>query len=172
MNKNTLIIFLLHFSSISFGQNTVIKSMIDSLQYINANSLDCSADLYWRIISNGENSIPFLIDKLTDTSSTNIISVCKKTKLNVAEVSYEALTEIGEFPMYLMTHIQFDYFENNGCWSFYTYFYNDRNKKEFKNLVSNWYLKEKNKYKSKRISKNKLSECQKKYGITKFYKWK
>ena len=92
MKKLVLIIFTLHFLTISYGQNAEIKSMIDSLKYLKSDSLDCSADLYWRIIAKGNDVIPFLIDKLTDTTSTNIKSDCKKIKLNVVEVSYEALS--------------------------------------------------------------------------------
>lgn len=171
MKRLILTIFLLHFLTTSFGQNADIKSMVDSLKYLKVNSLDCSAGLYWQIIAKGDNAIPFLIDKLTDTNSTNIKSSCKTTKLNVAEISYEALTEIAEFPMYVMTHIQFDVI-HNGCWSFYNYLYNDGNKKEFQKLVREWYLKEKKHYKAKTISKKKLTACQKKFKITKYYEWK
>lgn len=163
-------IFFLNYLTFSFGQNAEIEKMVDSLHYLKANSLNCSADLYWRIISKGEKAIPFLIAKLTDTSSTNINSACKRTKLNVAEISYEALTEIAYFPMYLMTHIQFDVIHNE-CWNFYDYFYKDENKKQFQKMVNDWYTKEKKNYKAKTISKKKLSDCQRKYNITRYYDW-
>lgn len=170
MKRLIAITFFLHSLTLSFGQNADIKTMVDSLQYLKADTLDCSADLYWRIIGKGDKAIPYLINKLTDTSSTNIKSPCKKSNLNVGEISYSAMTEIAYFPMYLMTHIQFDVIHND-CWNFYDYFYKDENKKEFQKMVQDWYLKEKKNYKVKTISKKKLSDCQKKYKITKYYDW-
>jgi hypothetical protein len=170
MKRLTAITLFLHSLTLSFGQNAGIKTMVDSLQYLNPHTLNCSADLYWRIIAKGDKVIPFLIDKLTDITSTSISSPCKKTKLNVAEISYEALTEIAYFPMYLMTGIQFDIIHND-CWNFYDYFYKNENKKEFQKMVQDWYLKEKKNYKVKFISKKKLSDCKKKYKITKYYDW-
>src|SRR5690606_1863821 len=138
MKRLIAVTFFLHSLTLSFGQNADIKAMVDSLQYLKADTLDCSADLYWRIIANGDKAIPLLIDKLTDTSSTNINSHCKKARLNVSEISYEALTEIAYFPMYLVTHMQFDIIHND-CWNFYNYFYKNENKKEFQKMVKDWY---------------------------------
>jgi hypothetical protein len=46
-----------------------IQSLVDSLQYMQSDTLDCSADIYWRIIAQGDKAIRYLIEKLTDTKS-------------------------------------------------------------------------------------------------------
>ena len=55
--------------------------MVDSLKYLKADTLDCKADLFWRIVAKGEKVIPFLINKLTDTTPTNVRFRCKNDRL-------------------------------------------------------------------------------------------
>jgi hypothetical protein len=165
-----IIVFsFLHF--LSFGQNTDIKIMVDSLQFLKSDTLDCRADLYWRIISKGDKAIPFLIEKLDDTTATNVSYKCKLTKLNVAEVAQQALTTIADFPVFLITHEQFCLI-TNGCWSFYDYFYNDGNKIIYKKMVKDWYAINKTKFKAEKISKSLRLDCSfKKYKIITYYRW-
>jgi hypothetical protein len=101
MKKIIATIFMFHCLTVSFGQSSVIKSMVDSLQYLKVDTLDCNASLYWRIVAKGDKAIPFLIDKLNDTTPTKISNSCKATKLNVGEVSYFALQQIAFFPALL-----------------------------------------------------------------------
>jgi hypothetical protein len=145
--------------------------MVDSLKFLKGTTIDCSTDLYWRIIATGDKAIPFLIEKLNDTHPTNFKSGCKKTNLNVAEVAYAALTHIMYMPMYVMTHIQFDVIRD-GCWSFYECFYNDINKIAFQKMVRDWYAKEKKNYRLKRIPKSEFNDCYKKFKIKKYLIWK
>jgi hypothetical protein len=108
------IIVIVFFGLNGFGQNHVTKEMVDSLSrvpFLYSDTLDCNANLYWRIVARGEEAIPYLIAKLTDTLPTNIKFHCKKGRLNVGEVSYFAIHEIGYFPMFLVTQMQFDLFE-------------------------------------------------------------
>lgn len=160
----------------SFGQNANIKSMVDSLQYLNVDTLDCKADLYWRIISKGDKAIPFLIDKLTDTTQTSVKYHCKKTRLNVGEVAHFTLAQIADFPAFLVTKIQFDLIQidetGEGCWNFYDFLFINANKLRYQNDVRNWYNKEYSKYKAENIPKKKQTACQNQYGIDKFYRWK
>jgi len=175
MKRLIATIFFLHCLTISFGQKTNLKSMVDSLQYLKADTLNCTADLFWRIISKGDKAIPFLIDKLTDTTQTRIKFHCKKTNLNVGEVAQFALTEIASFPAFLVTKLQFDYIiidENGeGCWSFYDFLFINSNKPRYQKDVRNWYEKQRSKYKAEKISKKKQTECQKQYGIDTYYRW-
>jgi hypothetical protein len=168
----TLLIFSLTFS---FGQKIDIKAMVDSLRFMKADTFNCSADIYWRIIAQGKNAIPFLIDKLTDTTQTNIKYHCKKIRLNVGEVAQFALTDIADFPAFLVTKIQFDLIiideTGQGCWSFYDFLFINSNKPRYQKSVREWYDKEKTKYKAESISYNKQTECQKKYGIDTYYRW-
>jgi hypothetical protein len=176
MKRLIITIFALHCLAISFGQNTDIKSMVDSLQYLNADTLDCKAALYWRIVAKGDKAIPFLIDKLTDTTATKIKYHCKKTSLNVGEVAHFALKQIADFPAFLVTKMQFDLIAidntGEGCWSFYDFLFIDANKPRYQKDVRNWYANQHSKYKPKKISRKKQTACQKQYGIDRFYRWK
>lgn len=162
---------MFHFLTVSFGQSSVIKSMVDSLQYLKVDTLDCNASLYWRLVAKGDKAIPFLIDKLNDTTLTKLSNSCKATKLNVGEVSYFALQQIAFFPAFVITHIQFDVIYSNDCWSFFDYFFNNGNKRQYQDLVRKWYDSNKEKFKAQKISKKKMTECQKKYHIDKYLMW-
>ena len=169
----TLLIFSL---TLSYGQKVDIKAMVDSLQFIKADTFNCSATIYWRIVAQGKEAIPFLIDKLTDTTETNIKYHCKKTKLNVGEVSHFALTDIAYFPVFLVTKMQFDVIvlDETGreCWSFYDFLFINSNKPQYQKNLREWYAKEKAKYKAEKISIKKQTECQQQYGIHTYYRWK
>lgn len=175
MKKLIATIYVLHYLTFSFGQNTDIKSMVDSLQFLNVDTLDCKADLYWKIISKGDKAIPYLIDKLTDTTQTRVKYHCKKTRLNVGEVAQFALTQIADFPAFLVTKIQFDVImiddTGEGCWSFYDFLFINSNKLRYQNDVRNWYANQHLKYKAEKISKKKQTECQKQHGIDTYYRW-
>ena len=149
--------------------------MVDILNYLKADTLDCSADLYWRIIGQGDKAIPFLIEKLTDTTQTRVKYHCKKTRLDVGEVSQFALTEIAEFPTFLVTKMQFDVIKpdetGQGCWSFYDFLFINSNKVRYQKDIRNWYDQEKLKYKAEKISKKKSNACQIQYGIDTYYRW-
>src|SRR6185312_8553969 len=168
MKKFIATFFLLHILTFSFGQNKDVKLMVDSLQYLKADTLDCRATLYWEIISQGEKAIPFLINQLNDTTLTNISHSCKTTKLNVGEVAYFALQQIAFFPAFVITHIQFDVIYSNGCWSFFDYFFDNKNKRDYQNLVRQWYGNNKAKFKVQKISQKKLTACQKQFHIDKY----
>ncbi len=171
MKKLIAVIYFLHCLALSYGQNANIKSMADSLQYLKADSLDCSATLYWKIVAQGEKAIPFLIGKLNDTTLTNISHKCKATKLNVGEVAYFALQQIAFFPPFVITHIQFDVAYENGCWSFLNYFFNNANKQHYQYLVGEWYNTNKTKFRVQKISKKKQTTCQKQFHIDTYLMW-
>lgn len=171
MKKFIATFFLLPVLTFSFGQNTDVKLMVDSLQYMKADTLDCRATLYWKIISQGEKAIPFLIDKLNDTTPTNISHSCKLIKLNAGEVAYFALQQIAFFPAFVTTHIQFDVTYRNGCWSFFDYLFNNANKKDYQYLVRQWYDTNKAKFKAQKISKKQQTACQKKFHIHTYLMW-
>jgi hypothetical protein len=174
MKRLIAIILLLHCFKISFGQSADVKSMVDSLQYLKADTLDCSADLYWRIISKGDKAIPFLIDKLTDTAQTRVKFHCKKTRLNVGEIAQFALTQIADFPAFLVTKLQFDIITidetGQSCWNFYDFLFINSNKLRYQTDVKDWYGREGAKYKAEKISKKKQTECQKLYKIDVYYR--
>jgi hypothetical protein len=151
-----------------------MASMVDSLRFIKSDTFDCQAGIYWRIIQKGKEAIPFLIEKLTDTTPTNIRYHCKKTPLNVGEVAHFALLEIASFPAFLVTRIQFDLIDVNedgsSCWNFYEFLFMNKNKARYQKSMRDWYEREKTKYKLIRIAKR--TQCQIRYGIRSYYDWK
>lgn len=145
-------------------------SLISQLPNMTSDSLDCNADIYWRIIKRGQASIPLLIESLSDTTMTNVYDHCKKGKLNVAEVSYFALEELAEFPAFVVTQIQFDVIDEHGCWSFFDYFFDNKNKIAYQTKVRDFYNT--NKYVYVKFDAKDLTTCHKKYKIEGKLKWK
>ncbi|MBP6720978.1 MAG: hypothetical protein KA239_01555 [Bacteroidia bacterium] len=135
-----------------------------------AENLDCSADIYWRIIQRGQASIPLLIESLTDTTMTPVYDPCKKGNLNVGEIAYFALAELAEFPAYAVTQIQFDVIDKNGCWSFFDFLFENHNKKEYQKKVMEFYAS--NKFVFHSFDASELNACRKKYHITGKLQWK
>ena len=158
--KNTQAKTIIHFT-ISNSDST--DSLVSKLNEIKTDTLDCSADIYWKIIKRGKASIPFLIESLTDTTQTNIYNNCKKDKLTIGEVAYFALEEIAEFPAFKVTQIQFDV-NSDGCWNFYEYFFNPKNKKEYQVMIRKFYTE--NKYIYFKYNESELNNCQIKYKIS------
>jgi len=171
MKRSVIAAFFLLQFTLSFGQTGSIMSMVDSLKYLKADSLDCKADLFWRIVAQGDKAIPFLIAKLTDTTPTNVRFHCKKGKLNVAEIAQRALTNIADFPASAVMHSQFDVIDNDGCWSFYAFFFMNSNKHRYQDSVQAWYSRERPKYKVVKIPKSEQDKCRLKYGIDTYYRW-
>ena len=145
--------------------------MTDSLLYLKSENLYCSADLYWRIVAKGKEAIPFLIDKLNDTTQTNVSHHCKATKLNVGDISYFALQQIAFFPAFHITNLQFDVIYGNGCWSFFDYLFDNANKSGYQDLVRKWYDKNRTKFTIQKIPKGKLTLCQQKFNIDSYLMW-
>jgi hypothetical protein len=145
------------YNSVDFEKSR--DSLISLLPNMKSDSLDCSADIYWRIIKRGKESIPLLIESLTDTTMTNVYNHCKNDKLNVGEVSYFALEEIAEFPAFVVTQIQFDVIDGHGCWNFFYYLFDNKNKKEYQKKVRDFYAS--NKYIYAKFSTKELNDCRK-----------
>lgn len=148
--------------------------LIAKLAKMETDTLDCSADVYWEIIGKGRAYIPKLIESLIDTTSTNIYHGCKSGKLNIGELSYFALEEIGDFPAFVVTNVQFDVISLNeggySCWSFYDYLFDDKNKAEYKAKVKSFYKEARFEYIEYQDSI--ITDCMKKYSIKGKYKWR
>lgn len=177
MKKLLLLSCLCLHSVVVFSQTNTLGKLTDSLQYITGDSIGCESDISWRIVAQGEPAIPYLIDKLTDTTLTPVKHHCKSTPLNVGELAYFALIEIADFPAFAVTHIQFDVFtidESTGkyCWTFYDFLFLNRNKALYQKNMRDWYAREKKQYKKIVIPSGKRTGCQKKYGIASYYRWR
>ncbi|WP_430404752.1 hypothetical protein [Fluviicola sp.] len=157
-----------------FTHNSAVgpDSLILKLAEMKTDTLDCSADAYWQIIAKGKEYIPKLIAALTDTTPTSIYNLCKGGNLNIGDLCYFALEEIGDFPAYIVTRIQFDVIEvkdNWSCWSFYEYLFDNRNKLEYQEKAKTFY--EKSTFKFVKFPNSKMTDCMKMYNITGRYKF-
>jgi len=176
--KKLLLLSCLSLHTIAgFSQANAICKLTDSLQYVTGDSIGCESSIFWRIVAKGEAAIPYLIDKLTDTTLTPVKHHCKTTPLNVGELAYFALVEIADFPAFMVTRIQFDVItidESTGkyCWTFYDFLFLNRNKARYQKNMRDWYAREKKEYKKIVIPPRKRTGCQKKYGIGTYYRWR
>jgi hypothetical protein len=153
------------------NSNDPIRMMVDSLKYISGDSLNCNADLYWRIVTLGEKAIPYLIENITDSTLTHIKYDCKKGPLTAGEISYFAIDKIA--PIYAFRDIGIQFCTSkNGCWSFYDYLFQNENKLYLENRLAIWYLKNKSTFKYISKADSTLSQCEKKYKISGYYEIK
>jgi hypothetical protein len=175
MKKLLLPLLLFCCCSSGYSQTNNISSLIDSLQYMKADTIDCRAGLFWRIVGNGEKAIPSLINHLTDTTPTLVRHHCKKTTLNVAEVCQAALEHIASFPAFMVTHIQFDVItlDKTGkpCWTFLDFLFDNANKPRYQKNVRDWWEKERGNYKVIHIRDIDQTPCMKENGINTIMRW-
>ena len=168
MTKLLSIFFILIFGSTRIiGQTSNIKVQVDSLKYLKQPGLVCNP-IYWRVVATGKDAIPFLIDKLDDTTHIQTSLTCKTTNVKLGDICFKALTEIFNIPLFYVTHQQFDYFDQNGCQQgVFTYL--DNNRQKFKSQILAYYMKYKTKLKYIRYDKNYKNDCKKKYKIFGYY---
>lgn len=141
-------------------------SLILKLAEMKTDTLDCSAAIYWEIVGKGKEYIPKLIESLTDTTPTNIYHGCKGGNLTIGELSYFALEEIGDFPAFVVTRIQFDVIklmDGWRCWSFYNYLFNNHNKLEYQKKAKIFY--QKSQFKFVPFPDSKITDCMRIYHI-------
>ncbi len=149
------------------AQTNSIKAKVDSLQFLNEQPFSCTS-VYWRILGTGKETIPFLIDRLGDTTLTQISLTCKQKNVTVGDICYEALTEIINIPLFYVTHQQFDFIDQSGCQqSVFTYL--DNNRQKFKSQILTYYNKYKIELKFVRYSKDYKNDCKKKNKIFGYY---
>lgn len=166
--KIYFILILIFNLSHSFGQNDDLKAKIENLKFTNSEFLNCDSD-YWKIIAYQKIAIPYLIEKLNDEHITNAKYNCKTENLKVGDIAYLALNEILNIPLFEVTNVQFDWFENNGCrGGLFNYIENNRNK--FKEQVDQYYLKNKLKLKFVKFKKRDLTKCRIQNKINGYFK--
>lgn len=138
------------------------------LSNLKSGNLDCSVKEYWELISKGKKSIPLLIENISDTTMSDVYNDCKKERLNVGELSFFALNEIVELPIYKITKIQFCVFDDQNCWSFYDYLFDNSKKIKLQTDLRNYFLKSKLIFKE--YHKSEINDCMKKYSVNgKYY---
>jgi hypothetical protein len=176
--KKTIVTLLILFGSIhAKSQDGDTKQLVDSINLINADSIDCNTAIYWRIVAKGKEAIPFLFDKLMDSAITNVQHPCKMKTLTAGDIAFLALNQIADFPAFVVLKIQFDVFSHNEkgklCWSLYDFVFTNASKKYIQQHYKDWWEKEQKSYKEVKLKSDELQDCLKKtYGITKHYRWK
>ena len=159
MNFKLFIALLVYLPLISFGQGQ-ITNQIDSLQFIddmpyicrgnvenNSNlNVGCGDKTFWNIVKQKEKAIPFLLNKLNETTMTKAIVPNFGYNYRVADIAYTALSEIVHgIPTFKLLGIEFD---KEGCG--YCAYWENLNENyqhriDFRLATQNWYKSNKNK---------------------------
>ena len=120
----------------AFGQMRTADKIVDSLKYLSANAFDCHS-VYWRIIGHRDEVILSLIAKISDKTKTKVKWECKKRCLRVGDLSFMALSEIVNLPLFTITGQQFDVINDNCRPGVYEYI--EKNRLKFQEQVKKWY---------------------------------
>jgi hypothetical protein len=107
-------------------------------------SVGCGDQIFWRVVKQKQDIIPFLLDKLSDTTQTETSVPYFGGQYTVADIAYTALQElIKDIPTFELLGVKFD---KNGCGycSYWNHLQKDlKNRKKFQTNVRNWYDKNK-----------------------------
>jgi hypothetical protein len=126
----------------------VIKQ-VDSLRFVKEMPYICGPgicgdNLYWEAVGLRDSGIELLIDKLDDTTSTTANVVLFGGNYTVADIAYNAITEIiHDVPTFELLGVPLD---KEGCCycSYWQHLNKDfSNRQKFKEAVGNWYHKNK-----------------------------
>jgi len=144
-----LILVLLPCFSFSQTEN---RKLVDSLKFIKEmpyicrdtvptnQSIFCVDKIFWRTVKQKKDIIPFLIDKLADTTHTEANVQNFGGQYVVADIAYTALGEIIKgIPTFELLGVKFD---KTGCGycSYWNYLRSDiQNRIKFQSLVRSWY---------------------------------
>ena len=159
MNLRHIICLLTLLPFISFGQEEIVHK-IDSLKYVddmpyicrgnveskNELSMGCGDKRFWSTVKQKEKAIPFLLEKLNDTTMTEANVPNFGYNYSVADIAYVALEEIIHgIPTFELLGVKFDQ-EGCGYCSYWQHLdKNYKNKANFKIAVQNWYNSNKDK---------------------------
>jgi len=104
----------------------------------------CGDEIFWQVVKQKQDIIPFLIDKLSDTTQTTAIVPNFGGTYSVADVAFVALEEIIDgIPTFELLGVKFD---ENACGycSYWSHLRKNRkNRKKFQTNVLKWYAKNK-----------------------------
>lgn len=138
--KHFLILFL--FLPISAYSQINYKKLVDSLKYVQEVPYihNCNDTILWRIVGEGKEIVPFLMEKMTDTKKLKEVYVPNfGGEYTVADVAYIAIEEIIKgIPTFELLGVPFS--EDCGYCSYWFYVRcNRKNRKDFRNAVKKWY---------------------------------
>jgi hypothetical protein len=153
MKSLTYVLFLI--PCLTLAQTNYYK-LVDSLKLVSdmpyicegqipdSLSYGCGDKYFWQVVEQKENIIPFLLDKLSDTTMTSAYVPNLGGQYAVADVAYAALEEIiKDIPTFSLLGVKFD---KKGC-GYCAYWdhlrKNIRNRLKFQANVRKWYNKNK-----------------------------
>ncbi len=166
---NFLTFILLLFPCLTFAQPDNRK-LVDSLVFVKDMpyicegsvltelSAGCGDRIFWKTVMQKQAVIPFLLDKLIDTTQTEASVPNFGGQFTVADIAYAAIQEIIKgIPTFELLGVNFD---QGGCGycSYWNHLRNDiQNRKQFQTNVRSWY--EKNKPKLVWVKSNRFLTC-------------
>src|SRR5688500_15883894 len=153
MNKWTIILILIPALATAQADN---KRLVDSLRYVTdmpymcesekPYDIGCGSEIFWKAVQRKEKIIPFLIDKISDSTTTKAYVPNLGGQYAVGDIAYFALLEIIDgIPTFELLGVKFD---NHGCGfcSYWNYLRNDiENRERFEKSVRKWYKDNKSK---------------------------
>lgn len=153
MKVLSCILFLIPCLTIAQADN---KKLVDSLKFVTDMpyicrdtvptelSVGCGDKIFWRTVKQKQNIIPFLLDKLSDTTQTVATVPNFGGQYTVADIAYTALQEIiKDIPTFELIGVKFD---ERGCGycAYWNHLQNGlKNRKKFQTNIRNWYNKNK-----------------------------
>lgn len=138
------------FSQVDIGHYIGKLKYVDNMPYIckkgNHELLEgCGHKVFWELVKQKEKSIPFLLEKLNDTTITKAVVPYFGYNYSVADIAYTALREIiHNIPTFELLGVKF---EQEGCgYCVYWRHLNEKyqNRLKFQIAVQNWYDSNKN----------------------------
>jgi len=138
------IILFLSLVSISFAQNINYEIKAQKVFEINSMpyAIEYSGDtLYWNLVKDGLGIVPFLIEKLDDSSSTQINVELTGGYYTIADISNFIIWDIiRDLPVFELTGSNKQLFESCGICYYWNYLRsNHSNRKKYKEDVSKWF---------------------------------
>jgi hypothetical protein len=147
MSKWTFILMLIPVLTTAQVDN---RRLVDSLKYVTdmpymceseepyANG--CGSEVFWKTVQQKEVIIPFLIGKISDSTTTKAYVPNLGGQYAVGDIAYFALTEIIDgIPTFELLGVEFD---KQGCGfcSYWNYVREDiKNRRRFERSVRKWY---------------------------------
>ncbi|MFB6344116.1 hypothetical protein ACE1ET_20525, partial [Saccharicrinis sp. FJH62] len=167
MKLLTYILFLLPCLTSAQTDN---KKLVDSLKFVTDMpyicrdtvitnlSVGCGDKIFWETVKQKQNIIPLLIDKLNDTTQTEVSVPNFGGQYTVADIAYRAILEIiKDIPTFELLGVKFD---KNGCGycSYWNHLREDVNNRiKFQTNVRIWY--DKNKSSLVWVKSNRFLTC-------------
>jgi hypothetical protein len=173
--KTLLFILLLSLTQTGVeGQDTALLNRLTELSIVKNIPFDdcnklykvCGDELIWQIVKFGKPAIMPLIDKISDTSYSNVKfkDYDKIITLRTGDIAFICLTQIVFVPVAVISKMQFDVVLCGGYQAyFFTYLSNYLNRLKFQKQMKEYYGKTKLKW--EKDDNSFLDDCKRKHGI-------